>query len=107
MILTRLLPGFGFSLLRPVGEHLMAKLPDLLDGACFGFISGAALGDGLVDHVGDTHQPLPEKGAGGKETIETLLGSALRILLGFWPFVFHERDKYTQSLKVQDIICRI
>lgn len=71
--LARLLPGLGFGLPGPVGEHFLPELLDLLNGAGLRFIGSAALGDRVIDHVRDIDETLAEMRAIGKKVVETLL----------------------------------
>jgi len=70
---VRLEPGIPFGFLGPIGEQFISQLADLLNGAGFGFMRGAALGHRLIDHIGDAQQALAQARTVGETLIETLL----------------------------------
>jgi len=70
---VRLEPGIPFGFLSPIGEQLISQLADLLNGAGFSFMRGAAFGHRLIDHIGDAQQALAQARTVGETLVETLL----------------------------------
>lgn len=56
-----------------MAQHFISQLADLFDGSNFGFMSGAALGHGLIDHIGDAEQPATQVRTMGETFIQTWL----------------------------------